>query len=267
MAKRDRLTVKEFSRLTGIKESTLRYYDKLGIFTPDIRNENTGYRYYSPQQIIAVNSVRLMTELGTPTREISELSKDRTPERMVDVFMKKEDELDTEIRRIQKYHDIVKTFRKMIQLGLIADEKHVSIEYKEETGIVFGPENDFSEGRGFFLPFMKFCEEAERRHIDLRLPIGGYFPDMETALAHPGQPTRFFSIDPNGIEKRPAGGYLTAYSRGYYGEGGDIENRLHNHMEENNMTPLGPIYEVYLFDEISIANTSDYLLQMSVMVK
>ena len=39
------MTIKEFSNITGIKSQTLRYYDQIGLFSPEHRGEN-GYRYY-----------------------------------------------------------------------------------------------------------------------------------------------------------------------------------------------------------------------------
>mgnify|MGYP003878216239 CR=1 FL=1 len=45
------LTIKQFSRITAIPESTLRYYDAQGILRPRGRGEN-GYRLYEADQIL-----------------------------------------------------------------------------------------------------------------------------------------------------------------------------------------------------------------------
>jgi DNA-binding transcriptional MerR regulator len=86
----DLLSIKDFSQLTGIKQSTLRYYDDLGLFSPAKRGEN-GYRYYSPQQIITINSINLLNELDMSIREISEIQKNRSPELLFHVLSEKED--------------------------------------------------------------------------------------------------------------------------------------------------------------------------------
>ena len=44
------MSIKEFSRLTGISRELLRFYDKIGLLTPESRGENN-YRYYGFQQI------------------------------------------------------------------------------------------------------------------------------------------------------------------------------------------------------------------------
>jgi len=35
------LPIRDFSELTGIKESTLRYWDRIGLFQPAMRHEDT----------------------------------------------------------------------------------------------------------------------------------------------------------------------------------------------------------------------------------
>jgi DNA-binding transcriptional MerR regulator/effector-binding domain-containing protein len=259
------LTVRDFSRLTGVKESTLRYYDKLGIFSPAIRKEN-GYRYYTPQQFITINAVRLLYELDMPTREIVPLAKNRTPEHILETLIDKESELESEIQRLKSSYNVITTIRKMVQIGLNSKESWTGIEFREGLGVIMGPENDFGGADNFHTAFMNFCAEAEERGIDLRLPVGGYFPDIEYFYENPGRPKHFFSIDQRGTKKRPTGRYLTSYHRGYYGDTGDIAKRMKSCIEEQGLKPTGPVYNIYLFDEVSVIDPSQYLLQATVKV-
>jgi DNA-binding transcriptional MerR regulator len=259
------LSVKEFAELAGVKESTLRYYDKLGIFSPSVRKEN-GYRYYTPQQFITINAVRLLYELDMPTREIIPLAKNRTPELILDTLIDKEAELESEINRLQRSFNVISTIRKLTQTGLNANEDEIHIEFRENMAIVLGPENHFGGSDSFHTAFMNFCDEAEERNIDMRLPVGGYFPNMQSFLDSPGRPKNFFSIDPLGVKLRPSGRYLTAYHRGYYGDTGDIANRLQRYIRDNNLDPKGPVYNIYLFDEVSETDPKKYLMQATVHV-
>lgn len=40
------MPIREFARLTGIRPANLRFYDQIGLLSPELRGEN-GYRYYS----------------------------------------------------------------------------------------------------------------------------------------------------------------------------------------------------------------------------
>ena len=44
------LPIREFSKLTGISREALRFYDKIGLLSPQTRRKN-GYRYYATRQL------------------------------------------------------------------------------------------------------------------------------------------------------------------------------------------------------------------------
>jgi effector-binding domain-containing protein len=90
---------------------------------------------------------------------------------------------------------------------------------------------------------------------------------MNVFLNEPSQPTRFFSLDPNGKEKQPKGLYLTGYTRGYYGQTNDLPKRMAAFAKKNRLVFTGPVYNIYLFDEMSITDMNQYLLQVSASVK
>jgi len=265
ISKNDLLSIKNFSQLTGIKQSTLRYYDDLGLFSPALRGEN-GYRYYSPQQIVTINSINLLHELNMPIRQITHIQSNRSPELMFEVLNEKEAALEAEYINIERSYNVVKTLKRMIQSGLTADETKIETRFFEEMPIVIGPLNDFGDSQYFYDAFLKFCSEAKQYRIDLRLPVGGMFESFNTFCADPNKPTYFFSVDPKGLDKRPATRYLSAYHRGYYGEAGHIAERMQTYLNENSLTPVGPVFNIFLLDELSIDDPQNYLLHATVEV-
>jgi len=265
ISKSDLLSIKDFSNLTGIKQSTLRYYDDLGLFSPALRGDN-GYRYYSPQQIITINSINLLHELDMPIRQISDIQNNRTPEKLFKVFSDKEEALGAELLNLERSYNVVRTIKRMIQIGLTSDETVVETRFFEELPIVIGSENDFGNSDHFYNAFLNFCAEAKQYRIDLRLPVGGLFEDFDEFCKHPSRPTNFFSVDPKGLDKRSAGKYLSAFQRGYYGEVGDIVERMKKYLEENELTAIGPVYNIFLHDELSIDDLHNYLMHATVEV-
>ena len=47
MKDKELYTIGEVGRICGISAKALRYYDKIGIISPDHISEENGYRYYS----------------------------------------------------------------------------------------------------------------------------------------------------------------------------------------------------------------------------
>ncbi|MDR3305196.1 MAG: MerR family transcriptional regulator [Clostridiales Family XIII bacterium] len=259
------LSIKDFAKLTGIKQSTLRYYDELGLFSPAKRGENS-YRYYSPQQIITINSINLLHDLDMPIRIISEIQRNRTPERVLDILSDKERELEADLARVEKSYNVIRTLRQMIHVGLTADEDTIEIRYMEELPIIIGPSNDFGTSPYFYDGFLKFCSEAAQYGIDLRFPVGGVFTDFEAFCRRSGEPRNFFSVDPTGTNKKEAGKYIVAYSRGYYGRTGTLPERLTKYIQDNELTPSGQVYHIFLLDELSVKDHDQYLLQCAVRI-
>ncbi len=68
------LKIGEFSGITGISVSTLRNYDRMGILTPELTDEKTGYRYYSQEQIPFAHRIQIFKELGFSLKEIPALN-------------------------------------------------------------------------------------------------------------------------------------------------------------------------------------------------
>ncbi len=60
------LSIGEVVKMKGISHRALRHYDDLGILTPAYTNPDTGYRYYSKNQMLILDIVMLCVPLGIP---------------------------------------------------------------------------------------------------------------------------------------------------------------------------------------------------------
>jgi effector-binding domain-containing protein len=199
-------------------------------------------------------------------KRISGIERDRTPEKIYDLLGEKENELKEELKRLNLSFDIIHTLRDMISSGLNVDEKALSVEKMEELRIIVGDKNVFGDSSYFYDAFTRFCNRAKDKGIDLRFPVGGMFDDFETFVDDSAQPGHFFSVDPNGADVKPAGKYLVGYARGYYGDAVDLPQRMAAYVKKHSLKPKGPLYVIYLHDEICLENQEDYLFQASVRV-
>jgi DNA-binding transcriptional MerR regulator len=260
------LSIKAFSDFTGLSESTLRYYDQVGLLVPAFRGENR-YRYYSPLQTITVDFIKVLFTVGVPLATIKEMNKTRTPQSVLVLLMQQENKLDAQLHELQTAYSIIHTYRNNIQAGMAADIRDISVQELNEARITLGQVADFSGAATFYAPFMEFCNMAHENKIDLHYPIGGVYEDIHVFLRTPSQPTRFFSLDPRGNSKRKAGQYIVAYNKGYYGEFGDLPQRLVAYAQAQGLSFCGSLYITYLLDEISVIDHNQYLSQIVVGVR
>ena len=265
----DFLSIKEFARFVGISASALRHYDKTGVFTPakhgiDFQNK---YRYYSPTQITTVKMIRVLTEIGVPLKTIKELTQNRTPEKLIKLLTQNREKVADEIYFLQEVHSVINTFIDLLNEGMSVTETDITVSETPEKRLILGDICDFSNSTEFYGEFIRFCnDDPHEPKLNLSYPIGGYWESMAAFLDEPNRPMRFFSLDPKGYDKRAAGLYLNGYTRGYYGHTNDLPGRMAAFAKKHGLVFTGAVYNIYLFDEISVADPEQYLLQVSASV-
>ncbi|MBN1776765.1 MAG: MerR family transcriptional regulator [Clostridiales bacterium] len=68
-----KLKIGEFAAFCDISVPALRLYDRIGLLKPASVDPETGYRYYDPEQIRALNAILSYKKLGFSLQEIKEL--------------------------------------------------------------------------------------------------------------------------------------------------------------------------------------------------
>lgn len=68
-----KLKIGEFSQLMQVSIKTLRHYEQKGLLLPDEVDKQTGYRYYSIDQMQRLGTIRELQRLGFSLSEIKEL--------------------------------------------------------------------------------------------------------------------------------------------------------------------------------------------------
>ena len=260
------LSIQEFSKLSGVESSTLRYWDELGLFTPVMRNPDNNYRYYSTAQLLALNFVTTLSELEIPLRTIAELRDHRDPEHFLELLEKQEHIMDMEMRSLRQRYSIIHARRELINLGMKIDETAVLVQSLDDKSMMLWPRNEYEDDDTFIEPMATLVAQTGDIHINLSFPVGGYHDSMDSFVKGPGRPDHFLSIDPIGVYTRKAGDYLVGYARGYYGDIGDLPERMLAYAKENSLQLTGPVYTIYLHEEICTNDPSQYLAQCSVAI-
>lgn len=269
------MSVSDFAEHVGLSPDTLRHYDKEGVFRPVRRGKNgngfdkgdNGYRFYSPMQITAVKMVRTLAGIDVPLQTIKELSKTRTPEKMIKLLPMYKCKIGEQIENLQNAFAAVDTYMELLHEGMSANENEIVLSKMPKKHLILGRVNDYSGGTGSIKAYTRFCNSDHEPSINLFFPVGGYFTSMEDFMREPSLPTRYFSLDPRGHEKKEAGLYMVGYARGYYGQTGDLPERMAEYAKKNGLLFCGPVYNIYVHDELSIVDENQYLLQASVQVK
>lgn len=63
----------EFSKIAQVSGRLLRYYDEIGLLSPEATDPESGYRFYSAQQLPRLNHILVLKELGLSLEQIARL--------------------------------------------------------------------------------------------------------------------------------------------------------------------------------------------------
>lgn len=106
----------EFAKLNMVSIKTLRFYDQKNILKPSFVDEDTGYRYYSADQMMTLNRIVSLKYLGFSLDEIKLIiGKSTEVSDMIDLLKWKEAEISSKIKdenmrlsRIKYYLNVYK---------------------------------------------------------------------------------------------------------------------------------------------------------------
>ena len=70
--KNELLSIGEAAKLKQVSVKSLRYYETIGILKPTYVDPSSGYRYYSPNQMIDLDVILTCIELGIPLKSLAD---------------------------------------------------------------------------------------------------------------------------------------------------------------------------------------------------
>lgn len=143
--------ISEFSRLSKVSLKTLRYYDQIGLLKPDKVDPDSGYRYYSADQLLELNRILIYKELGFTLPQIIQLRReDITLEHIQGMFKLKQGEIQHIVAQEQaKLARLQERMRLMEREGCVEMEQEIRIAAEEPQSFLFlracGREEDIPE--------------------------------------------------------------------------------------------------------------------------
>jgi len=90
----------EFSKIVNIPVRTLRYYDEYGILQPGHIDNFTGYRYYTEENIIECEFIKLLKSVNFTLEEIALYRQNLTPQ----IIAAKQEEVAEQIALLNKVY-------------------------------------------------------------------------------------------------------------------------------------------------------------------
>ncbi|MBM3291334.1 MerR family transcriptional regulator [Candidatus Bathyarchaeota archaeon] len=273
----DQIPIGKFSFITRLSIKALRYYDEKGILTPKAKDNFTGYRYYTGDQIADGIKIKTLTGLGFTLDETLEIMQTdlngdyKTIEKLID---KKLTVTKEEIKRLENLSVMLRKGRnEMMKMTLtepvIKETQPLRVISKREKGsygktigkligelmqCLYSPENqrNFVKMVG---PIMTIYHDQEFKDEDA---------DIEVAVPISGKIT---AVDPKiEIKNIPTLKVVSLIHKGSYETISQAYAKLDDYVRNHDLKYSGPIMDVYLNDPNKV-DKDDILTEVQAQIK
>lgn len=266
-------TTGELSQLCKIPRKTLLYYDKLGLITPEVVDEN-GYRYYKRSQLFLLQLILTLRQLDVPIARIKNYLAMRSPAAYGELFHERIDFFTKEIARLE-------AMKAELQKEVTKLDRIANIQLDEIT-LVHAPakylyvSNATEENECFKKRSTHIANMFSKLQKDVAVTTNrfGYIYDAQILQDfNPQHIQHYFytlneKLDTPHCYEKPEGDYLTLYFQGVY----MFNNKknlqlLADYCREHKLTTQSPLYVTSLRDYWTTGDMSKYVYKLEVLVK
>ncbi len=263
-------SIGELSTICDIPQKTLRYYDEINLFTPDYRDDNTHYRYYSKSQIINLFIIKNLKQMGFSLKEIKEIVHDNEAEALEKKMLRQLDSMkDNIMKEIDRYTECCYLLKK-IQNGIDileasssipSEDLKISIEYIPPITLMYNQQlmkdYDYSEiSLDRWISILRQAEESSHKIVG---PVYVTFYDeniLNKFLSQDSMIEFAVHIEDNepAEDIRTFGGFDAA-TMIHVGNYEDIPNsyiQIIKWIRQNNYTVTGPATEEFILSPLDV---------------
>ncbi|MDO5522247.1 MAG: MerR family transcriptional regulator [bacterium] len=264
------LSTGEFAKMMNVTKNTLFHYDQMGLFSPELKLEND-YRYYYIYQSEELDAILLLKELGMSLTEIKEYLKERTPERMQELLLVQEQQLEEKIKSLKSKKSWIREKRKKIEqldqvdLHLIQIQ-HFKERYYIKSSIDTPSEVEYSYQIGELI--RKYKEKKGKMAYEISylqkreaIGTGECLNYMDVAL--------LLSERPTGIEYQvlEEGNFVVAYHSGHWNTIGETYKKMQDYINTENIEVEETFFEISLLDKLMVQEIEEYVTEIFVRIK
>ncbi len=105
-------SISEAAKMADMTSETLRHYDRIGLVKPREKDSWTGYRYYSEQEIVRLNTIQALRFMDLSLKEIKEVLEYDDLEKIVAFLKRAEQGADAKIAKLRQAKRKIELARK-----------------------------------------------------------------------------------------------------------------------------------------------------------
>lgn len=258
----------EFAKQKNINKRTLHYYNDIGLFRPEVTDEN-GYHYYSCFQTIQLELILILRKIGLSLEDIKAYTDPSSETAFTEVMHEKKKLIDRSIEQLLEAKSFLQQKLDKLELGLSAVHGKIErITLPAARILLSAPisgtyeEADFSVAADFSLRLKQL--------FGLYDNFGSRISTEQLTLGNFDRYDAFFAYGREDVSEyetiRPAGTYLRAFCFGGWERLREIYGSILTYADRHQLALTGYAYEEGL-NEMSLKKEEDYITMITVGIR
>lgn len=263
----------EMAKLNKISTQTLRYYDKIGLFSPNYIDQSTGYRYYTLNQFQKLQTIKYLKFIGLSLESMKDILREKDINNILCQLEVQKSEVEKKINDLLKVKENLDFKTSMLSSYLeIEDYSEVWIETIEDF-YVFSRyvDSKFPLEDEFVIEMNKLVEEY---FDDLFIYTGDIGVTIEKKRLDDGEYEHFKEIfyatnssSNKNCKKIDRGLCVRAIHKGSFSKTYKTYEKVKAFIKENGYEICGDSVELAIVDIMVVENEEDLLLDISIPIK
>lgn len=263
------------ARICNVSIQALRYYDKIDLIKPAIRNPKTNYRYYVIQQVFQINIIKYLQYAKLPIEEIRQVLT-LTGDSLANALTKQSRNIDDQIRRLQNSQQLISG-----QIQQLNDLQQIT---SHPAGVVY--QRHIKERTILQLPAPQRITpldypDKETSQLDRLLIENGTIGNLQYGFSFPLRPyqsindihyqeilTQVFTHQTPKLQTHlgriPAGTYLCIFFYWNRQQYFNHYQKLQQAFRHQSAEPSGIVYEISSVNDYSYHDEHDFITELSV---
>lgn len=258
------LSIGEISKITKVPTSKLRFYDKKGLLSPQLKKESR-YRYYSSEQLILIKKIVTLRDLGFTIKEIKEfLGNEKNNEKDIEM-------IKNVLNRVQEEIKKLKSIEKELLTDLNKKPRKIGIPFLEEVeekkGVRILKEVNISKEENLLSMIKNVIKHEEKGYKILSHTIRKKIEDLpnENSLENGYITTDNPELHNSIILKK--GKYASILGKGSF-ENSTVLTELFNWIKENNLKIIDEYANIFFNPEgIGVKSKKDVPYEIKILVE
>lgn len=271
--KEDYYSIGEVSKICNISRKTLRYYDEIGLVSPDFISDS-GYRYYSRDNMLLVPVIRYYKQMGFKLEEMRWLlsggsyqALEASFEDKIAALQEQEAEIHRQYISIREWYDLIQEAEQVIN----GNVREVAVKFVE-TQSYLCMEQPFTGHYLETLINIQFANLVESLGNKTKGPIVIQYPSLQQRMLGEAQTVQLMQqtiLDCPAAYKTQLGGtlMLSCYHIGSYETLPETYRKMTAWAERHQYQCEEGCYERFVTDYWTTRNTDKFVTELLIPVQ